>query len=815
MTDTTHDQAQAEDRLAYAAWGYAQRGWRTLPVHWIRENGHCSHITEHWTIPCVSAGKHPKITDWETAATTDAQTIANWWGRDWPEANVGVATGRESGIWVLDVDEGVKKDGSYKAGLESLLRLVQDHDDLPETFATRTGGGGTQYFFSYPAGMEIKSKAQALGDRFPDIDTRGAVGMVVMPPSVSAKGPYAVETDAPVAQAPEWLIQLLVEAGTATYGADNPQNTARPLPDPGPPPVVMAETTPAPGWLAASIAAKLQAVRDAPDGQGNETINRMAYMIGQYVPNGWISREEAERRLNEAAASWSSPHPSADYTIRRSLNEGMAHPYQRMSVAAAAGNMTDAVMAERVCGELLSGRYCWTAEMDWLVWDGRVWAISSDVEVTETVRQYVMEEVQTALPAVADNPGARRALMDLLSRAKIKNMVQLARGIVRVRADLFDGHRDLLNTPSGVVDLRDGSLRSNDPSLYFMKITSVAYVPDATHPDLTASLAAVPEDCHSWFQMRMGQAVTGYMTPDDSLLTLQGGGENGKSTVLIAVGAALGESSQGGYYVVVPSQAMTGKVEDQHALMPFKGARFAIAEELPEGRRLSATRLKETVGTPMMTGRYMYKNIVSWKSTHSLFLTTNYIPSVAETDHGTWRRLLMLKFPYRFVKPGQPLSRPDDRRGDPMLRDRMQNGREQQEAALAWVVRGAVEWYRNDRSFGEPPDRVAQDTRAWRQDSDLVLSYWDQRLEAAPGWHISSKDLISDFRAWLINTGHTAGWTDKLIVMRFGTHDETLSHGLEKTFLYACEGLSRPVGWENVPHPGARYMSWTGVRFRQ
>jgi putative DNA primase/helicase len=815
MTDVTNDQAAAEDRLAFAAWGFAQRGWRVLPVHWIKPNGHCSCINEHWMPPCSNAGKHPLYTDWPTAATTEAQTIANWWGRDNPEANIGIATGAESGIWVLDVDEGRRKDGSYKEGLESLLRLAQDHDDLPETYSTRTGGRGTQYFFRYPAGMEIKSTTRALGERFPDIDARGEGGQVVAPPSRSGKGPYTVDTDSPLADTPDWLVQLLLEAGTATLGTPVRREVARPLPDTPPPPVVMAETTPAPGWFAASVAAKLQAVIDAPEGQGNDTINRMSFMIGQYVPNGWITREEAEERLNAAVATWAHPDPTAASTIRHSLNDGMRQPYQRMSVAAAAGNMTDAVMADRVCGELLAGRYCWADGMDWLSWDGHVWSMSTDVEVTETVRQYVMAEVQAALPAVADNGVARRALMDLLSRAKIKNMVQLARGIVQVRADRFDGHRDLLNTPSGVVDLRDGTWRSHDPGLYFMKITAVEYVPDATHPDWDAALSAVPEDCHEWFRMRMGQALTGYMTPDDTLLVLQGGGENGKSTVLIALGAALGTSTDGGYHVAVPSAAMTGKTDDPHALMPFKGTRFAVAEELPEGRRLNATRLKETVGTPVMTGRYMYKSITSWKSTHSLFLTTNYIPSVAETDHGTWRRLLMLKFPYRFVKPGRPLENENDRRGDPQLRQRVMDGKEQQEAALAWAVRGAVEWYRADRSMGEPPARVEADTHSWRRDSDLILAYWDHRLEADPQSWIMGQDLLDDFKAWLAATGHPHGWTDKLIGMRFESHDETISHRIARAQFHPNDHMSRPPGYDGAPWPVGQKRCWIGVRFKR
>ena len=768
--------------------------------------------------PCEAAGKHPIHTDWTTAATTDPERIAQWWGAEHPEANIGVATGTSSGIWVLDVDEGRRRDGTFKEGLDSLMRLVSEHGDLPPTFTTRTGGGGSQYFFTVPDGYEIVSKPKALGDDYPDIDTRGEGGQVVVPPSVSGKGPYEIESDVPVAETPRFLLTLLVDAGAAHpatgAGAAAPalgSGQAAAVPTPQTLAAIVTNPTPQPTWFAASVASKLQAVRDAPDGAGNDTINRMAYMIGQYIPNGWVTEEDAHAWLMDAVASWAHPHPAADYTIRRALSQGQAHPYQDLAAVATSGDLSDAVMADRVCAELLSGRYCWAPGMEWQKWTGTVWEPSDEVEVTEEVRQYVLAEVRATLPTVAGNAAARRAVTDLMSRGKINNMMSLARGPLRVDAARFDAHADLLNTPSGVVDLRDGTVRSHDPGLWFTKITSAPYVPDATHADWEAAQEAIPPCCRKWFQIRMGQAATGYTNSDDTLVLMQGTGENGKTTVLAAIMTALGAES---FAVDVPKQVLVGKNDDPHALMPFRGARVAVIEELPEGRRLSATRIKETVGTPYMKGRFMYKNLVSWKATHSLFLTTNYIPTVAETDHGTWRRLLMLKFPYRFVKPGAELERPTDRRGDPGLRTRLIEGEAQQTAVLAWVVRGAVEWYANDRRMPEVPDEVVADTEEWRTESDLVMAYWRDRLERDPQTWVMSGDLFTDFRFWLGAKGHPNTWSDNLIASRFETHDETMAAHVIKGRWTVNEAVSRPGGRDLQDLVGKQASGWAGFRFK-
>ena len=76
----THD----ADPLA-AALAYAARGLRVLPI--------------------VPGKKHPPISAWQTAATTDPGTIEAWWTGPYSGHGVGIATGAGSGIWVLDIDD--------------------------------------------------------------------------------------------------------------------------------------------------------------------------------------------------------------------------------------------------------------------------------------------------------------------------------------------------------------------------------------------------------------------------------------------------------------------------------------------------------------------------------------------------------------------------------------------------------------------------------------------------------------------------------------------------------------------------------------
>src|SRR5262245_26181103 len=87
-----------QNDLLVAALDYAARGWRVLPVHGTT-NGLCTCNNSG----CKSKGKHPRTRQGVRDATTDTAMISRWWA-DWPSANIGIATGPQSGIFMIGPD---------------------------------------------------------------------------------------------------------------------------------------------------------------------------------------------------------------------------------------------------------------------------------------------------------------------------------------------------------------------------------------------------------------------------------------------------------------------------------------------------------------------------------------------------------------------------------------------------------------------------------------------------------------------------------------------------------------------------------------
>ena len=186
--------------LARAALQYAERGWPVIPLHSFTARG-CS----CGQADCKSPAKHPRTTHGVKDASCDPAVISEWWTH-WPDANIGIVTGPESGILVLDVDG--------KQGEESLVELKGRACHLPDTYTVRTGGGGQHLYFLWPEGADVHNSASKIA---PGLDVRGRSGYVVAPPSAHASGArYEVNESAilPAAPCPD-LVSLIQAAQSA------------------------------------------------------------------------------------------------------------------------------------------------------------------------------------------------------------------------------------------------------------------------------------------------------------------------------------------------------------------------------------------------------------------------------------------------------------------------------------------------------------------------------------------------------------------------------------------------------------------------
>jgi putative DNA primase/helicase len=119
---------------------YAQKmNWPVVPLFEVKD-GCCTCAAGK---ECGKrSGKHPRTKNGVHNATTDPEQIRRWW-RQWPSANIGVATGRISDIIVIDVDP-------RNGGNRTAKALQKELGRLPRSLKARLGGGGAHYICKYP-----------------------------------------------------------------------------------------------------------------------------------------------------------------------------------------------------------------------------------------------------------------------------------------------------------------------------------------------------------------------------------------------------------------------------------------------------------------------------------------------------------------------------------------------------------------------------------------------------------------------------------------------------------------------------------------
>jgi len=194
-----------------AAFVYARFGFKVFPLFEVNEDGRCTCGNPN----CGnSTGKHPRVKEWQALASTDEPTIRAWWER-WPSANVGVKTGLDSNLTVLDVDgaEGAATLKNFEINTEGCA-------ELPPTPCVITGGkGGRQYYFQHVPGLGNRVRFA------PGLDIRNDGGYVVGAGS-AVNSAYSFEEDCglgdiALAQMPGWLIERIKNASRFKQANNN------------------------------------------------------------------------------------------------------------------------------------------------------------------------------------------------------------------------------------------------------------------------------------------------------------------------------------------------------------------------------------------------------------------------------------------------------------------------------------------------------------------------------------------------------------------------------------------------------------------
>jgi P4 family phage/plasmid primase-like protien len=312
-------------------------------------------ISRGWRYTPLRKGKRPYLTAWPTRLD-DAATMLGYAER----GNVGLITGAASGIDVIDLDD----------------VAVDRLSEFPATVTAITGGGGRHLYYVHDPAAAVRNWVGELGTH---IDVRTTGGQVVAVGSIHASGhayewaPGLGPDEIDFAPLPTELIRRMYadEHPDAADGSQEFPGSENEVPGSDSPGAKTTRGTTKPAWAgetkrrAAFVTAALDNettnVANASDGQGNASINRAAFNLGQLVAAGELSDADVINALTSATAHWSahdgndgSMRSAIQATIRSGLQAGKRNPRpaSRMPSESAVGS---GKRAQNIAGNITDG----------------------------------------------------------------------------------------------------------------------------------------------------------------------------------------------------------------------------------------------------------------------------------------------------------------------------------------------------------------------------------------------------------------------------------------------------------------------------
>jgi len=400
---------------------------------------------------------------------------------------------------------------------------------------------------------------------------------------------------------------------------------------------------------------------------------------------------------------------------------------------------------------LFTGRLRWCPERrTWLHWTGKCWQTDYEERVRADVYEALYQEYAGRCMHPASEDERNRAvdrMNELRDSRYWEKALELFKGEEGVLTQASELNADpwLLNTPSGVLELRTGKLREHRPEDLLSRITAAEYDPQAECTLFEAFLRQIlPHNgLVEYMQAVLGMALIGANRPQE-LYILYGRGRNGKSTLLNVLQAVLGD-----YAGPIPRDAVLTRRQQQDAarvsLAACEGIRFGVLDELADGATLSPVAVKDLTSDNPMKARALYENYRDIRLSVTPFIATNHKPAIPEQTEGTWRRVRLIPFTFQVAEESV----------DPQMEGKLLR---EDAGILRWLVDGC----RRALEHGlQRPPVVEEATREYRTEEDALAEFIDACCVTGPACRAVFRDLYAAYQQWCDENGVERALTKK------------------------------------------------------
>lgn len=369
--------------------------------------------------------------------------------------------------------------------------------------------------------------------------------------------------------------------------------------------------------------------------------------------------------------------------------------------------------------------YVWERK-EWFLWNGVTWVPDYSNHILQLAIRFV-DETKSELIG-----GARYKIADDLDKFKsvsrLESLIKVAASQRAIHATALDQNPMLIATRDSYLDLETGEIFAPDPSRLISKSLAVPYDPNASCPTFDHFICEVFEDDKDlmhFVKKAVGYSLTG-RTSEQAMFILIGDGANGKSTFINLLNSLWGDyGTTGASQMLVAGSPSVG--DD---LVDLIGARLISVNETEEGQALAEAKVKQMTGGDYLKGRPLYGKWIEFSIIGKLFLATNSLPQINNSDHGIWRRINTIPFNRTF--------RPDEQ--DRGLAQKLQA---EMPGILNWAIEGCLDWQKEGLN---PPKSVLEQVAEYKDAMDTVSQFVHDECDLAMDAKTPALSLYSDYQ---------------------------------------------------------------------
>lgn len=379
-----------------------------------------------------------------------------------------------------------------------------------------------------------------------------------------------------------------------------------------------------------------------------------------------------------------------------------------------------------------SHRLKWTAGMDWFHNTGERWAPD------DTLKRFNFARVIARENASALTDKQASLARKIASNGTVSSIIAMSRSdpAISIPVNAWDSDPMALNTPNGIVDLKNGNIRprAGDFVTRCARCTPDSSIPTPIWNNFLDTVFEQDEELIEFIRRLLGYFITADRR-EQKIFFAHGQGSNGKSTLFNFFQWLCGD-----YALDLPAEVLMTQRNPGHPteLAQLRGIRIAISGEIERGSHWAEARINRLTGEETLTARVMRGDPFTFTQTQKHLVVGNHKPRLDGSDPALVRRFVLIPFDAVFAAGTR----------DMKMLDKL---KDEAPGVLAWIIQGSVEWFTNGLQI---PSKISDSSSEYMEENDDIGTWMSECCDLKSSSPLTKAgDLYESYSSWTKSRG--------------------------------------------------------------